>query len=107
MLHRKKGLLAAAEIQYKFTGQETVFIMVQENAFQRTRRLYYIAGLAFPKWPSGEIVPKQEIYGKYYKGGPSAVITNMAFSALMKIERCIWILSSGLHSGTGQGELLL
>lgn len=34
-------------------------------------------GWRLPKWPSGEMVPKQEIYGKFFTGGPSAVITNM------------------------------
>ena len=52
--------------------------MVQEKRrFKENVDYITSPGWRLPKWPSGEIVPKKEIYGKYYKGGPSAVITNM------------------------------
>jgi glutaconate CoA-transferase subunit B len=75
--------------QKRFTGsggnpdinslaKRTVFIMVQEKRrFKENVDYITSPGWRLPKWPSGEIVPKKEIYGKYYKGGPSAVITNI------------------------------
>jgi glutaconate CoA-transferase subunit B len=60
-------------------AKRTVFIMVQEKRrFKENVDYITSPGWRIPKWPSGEMVSKQEVYGKYFKGGPSAVITNMA-----------------------------
>ncbi len=59
-------------------AKKTVFIMLQEKRrFKENVDYITSPGWRLPKWPSGEMVPKQEIYGKYFQGGPSAVITNM------------------------------
>ncbi|MCL6447800.1 MAG: acyl CoA--acetate/3-ketoacid CoA transferase subunit beta [Armatimonadetes bacterium] len=59
-------------------AKRTVFIMVQEKRRFKERVDYITSpGWRIPKWPSGELVPKQEVYGKFFRGGPSAVITNM------------------------------
>lgn len=60
-------------------AKRTVFIMVQEKRRFKEHVDYITSpGWVIPKWPSGEMVPRQEVYGKYFKGGPTAVITNMA-----------------------------
>ena len=60
-------------------AKRTVFIMVQEKRRFKEHVDYITSpGWVIPKWPSGEMVPRQEVYGKYFRGGPSAVITNMA-----------------------------
>jgi glutaconate CoA-transferase, subunit B len=59
-------------------AKRTVFIMVQEKRRFKEHVDYITSpGWVIPKWPSGEMVPKKEVYGKFFKGGPSAVITNM------------------------------
>lgn len=60
-------------------AKRTVLIMVQEKR-RFSEELEYVTspGWRVKKWPSGEYVPKQEVYGKFCKGGPSAVITDMA-----------------------------
>lgn len=60
-------------------ARRTVFIMVQEKR-RFNERVDYITspGWRIPRWPSGEFVHKREIYGKFFHGGPSAVITDMA-----------------------------
>jgi glutaconate CoA-transferase subunit B len=59
-------------------AKRTVFIMVQEKRRFKEHVDYITSpGWVIPKWPSGELVPKKEVYGKFFKGGPSAVITNM------------------------------
>ncbi|NLK52044.1 MAG: acyl CoA--acetate/3-ketoacid CoA transferase subunit beta [Syntrophomonadaceae bacterium] len=60
-------------------ARRTVFIMVQEKR-RFTEACQYITspGWRVRKFPSGEMAPKQEVYGKFFRGGPSAVITNMA-----------------------------
>jgi glutaconate CoA-transferase subunit B len=60
-------------------ARRTVFIMVQEKR-RFCKNVSYITspGWRIPKWPGGEIVSKQEVYGAYFRGGPSAVISNMA-----------------------------
>lgn len=59
-------------------AKRTVFIMVQEKR-RFVERCSYITspGWRLPKWPSGEFVHKKEVYGKAFRGGPSAVISNM------------------------------
>jgi glutaconate CoA-transferase subunit B len=59
-------------------ARRTVFIMVQEKRRFKEQVDYITSpGWRIPKWPSGEMVSKQEVYGKFFNGGPSAVITNM------------------------------
>jgi glutaconate CoA-transferase subunit B len=78
------------DVKTRFTGsggnadilsfaKRTVLIMVQEKR-RFTEQLAYTTspGWKVRKWPSGEWVPKQELYGKFFFGGPSACITNMA-----------------------------
>jgi len=59
-------------------ARRTVLIMVQEKR-RFKKHVDYITspGWRIKKWPSGEFVHKREVYGKYFRGGPSAVITNM------------------------------
>lgn len=60
-------------------ARKTVFIMVQEKRrFKENVDFITSPGWKIPKWPSGEIVDKKEVYNKAFRGGPSAVITNMA-----------------------------
>ena len=60
-------------------ARRTVFIMVQEKRRFKEHVDYITSpGWWIKKWPGGEFVPKQEVYGKYFRGGISAVITNMA-----------------------------
>ncbi|MBC7076038.1 MAG: acyl CoA--acetate/3-ketoacid CoA transferase subunit beta [Syntrophomonadaceae bacterium] len=60
-------------------ARRTVFIMVQEKRRFKEHVDYITSpGWRIPKWPSGEYVPKKEVYGKFYKGGPVAIISNMA-----------------------------
>lgn len=75
--------------QKRFTGsggnpdinsfaKRTVFIMVQEKRRFKEHVDYITSpGWVIPDWPSGEMKPKKEVYGKFFNGGPSAVITNM------------------------------
>jgi len=59
-------------------ARRTVFIMVQEKRRFKDNVDYITSpGWRIPKWPSGEMVHKKEVYGKFFNGGPSAVITNM------------------------------
>jgi len=59
-------------------SRRTVLIMVQEKRrFKKNVDYITSPGWRIKKWPTGEFVPKQEVYGKYFRGGPSAVITNM------------------------------
>ncbi|WP_094607989.1 Glutaconate CoA-transferase subunit B [Sporomusa acidovorans DSM 3132] len=76
--------------QKRFTGsggnadicsyaKRTVFIMVQEKRRFKEQVDYVTSpGWRIKKWPSGEWVPKQEVYRSYFKGGVSTVITDMA-----------------------------
>lgn len=59
-------------------AKRTVFIMIQEKR-RFVERCSYITspGWRIPKWPSGEFVHKKEVYGKAFRGGPWAVISNM------------------------------
>lgn len=59
-------------------AKRTVFIFVQEKR-RWVERCSYITspGWRIPHWPSGEFVHKKEVYGKAFRGGPSAVISNM------------------------------
>ncbi|WP_276619140.1 CoA-transferase subunit beta [Syntrophomonas wolfei] len=59
-------------------ARRTVFIMVQEKRRFRERVDYITSpGWRLPKWPGGEFVHKREVYGKFFRGGVEAVITNM------------------------------
>ena len=59
-------------------ARKTVFIMPQEKRRFKERVDFITSpGWRIPKWPSGEMVPKQEVYNKAFRGGPSAVISNM------------------------------
>lgn len=57
-------------------ARRTVFIMVHE-ARRFTRNVSYITspGWRVKKWPSGEWVHRKELYGRAFRGGPSAVIS--------------------------------
>lgn len=59
-------------------AKKSVFIMFQEKR-RFVERCSYITspGWRIPKWPSGEFVHKKEVYGKAFRGGPGAVISNM------------------------------
>jgi len=60
-------------------AKRTVFIMVQEKRRFKEHVDYITSpGWRIKKWPSGEWASKQEVYGSYFKGGVSAVITDMA-----------------------------
>ena len=60
-------------------AKRTVFIMVQEKRRFKEQVDYVTSpGWRVKKWPSGEWVPKQEVYKSYFKGGVSTVITDMA-----------------------------
>ena len=60
-------------------ASRTVFIMVQEKRRFRKKVDYVTSpGWRVKRWPGGEIVSRQEAFGKMFRGGPSAVITNMA-----------------------------
>ncbi|MGS0746370.1 CoA-transferase subunit beta [Syntrophomonas erecta subsp. sporosyntropha] len=59
-------------------ARRTVFIMVQEKRRFRENVDYITSpGWRLHKWPGGEWAHKKEIYGKFFRGGPEAVITNM------------------------------
>ncbi len=59
-------------------ARRTVFIMVQEKRrFKENVDYITSPGWRLKKWPSGEWATRKEVYGKYYQGGPEAVITNM------------------------------
>lgn len=59
-------------------ARKSVFIMVQEKR-RFVERCSYITspGWRLPRWPGGEFVHKKEVYGPAFRGGPSAVISNM------------------------------
>ncbi len=59
-------------------AKKTVFIMVQEKRRFKANVDYITSpGWRIPKWPSGEMTAKKNVYNKAFRGGPSAVITNM------------------------------
>lgn len=60
-------------------AKRTVFMMVQEKR-RFVENVSYVTspGWKVPKFTGRQFVPKQEVYGKFFRGGPSAVITNMA-----------------------------
>ncbi|MDH7496868.1 MAG: CoA-transferase [Syntrophomonadaceae bacterium] len=78
-----------ASPQKRFTGsggnpdinalaRRTVFIMVQEKRRFKEHVDYITSpGWRIKKWPSGEEAHKKDVYGKFFRGGVSAVITNM------------------------------
>ena len=72
----------------------TVFIMVQEKRRFKEHVDYITSpGWWVKKWPGGEFVSKKEVYGKYFRGGISAVITNMAVfrfddGGIMYLDTC-------------------
>ncbi len=60
-------------------ARRTVFIMVQEKRRFREKVDYITSpGWRVRKWPGGQMVSRQEAFGKTFRGGPSAVISNMA-----------------------------
>lgn len=60
-------------------AKRTVFIMVQEKRRFKEQVDYVTSpGWRVKNWPSGKWASKQEVYGSYFKGGVSAVITDMA-----------------------------
>ncbi len=59
-------------------ARKTVFIMPQEKRRFKERVDFITSpGWRIPKWPSGEMVHKKEVYNRAFRGGPSAVISNM------------------------------
>lgn len=59
-------------------ARKTVFIMVQEKRRFRERVDFITSpGWRIPKWPTGEMAEKKAVYNKAFRGGPSAVISNM------------------------------
>ncbi len=60
-------------------ARRTVFIMVQEKRRFKEEVDYITSpGWRVKDWPSGKWKSRQEVYGSAYRGGPVAVITNMA-----------------------------
>lgn len=60
-------------------ARRTVFIMVQEKRRFKEKVDYITSpGWRVKDWPSGEWISRQEAYGSMFRGGPYAVITNMA-----------------------------
>ncbi|MFA5537368.1 MAG: CoA-transferase [Bacillota bacterium] len=60
-------------------ARRTVFIMNQEKRrFKEAVDYITSPGWRIKNWPSGEWISRQEAYGKNFRGGPVAVITNMA-----------------------------
>lgn len=59
-------------------AKRSVFIMIQEKK-RFVEHCSYITspGWRIPKWPGGEYVHKKVVYNKAFRGGPSAVISNM------------------------------
>jgi glutaconate CoA-transferase, subunit B len=59
-------------------ARRTVFIMIQEKRRFKEHVDYITSpGWRIRKWPGGNYLHKKEVYGKYFHGGPDAVITNM------------------------------
>lgn len=61
-------------------AKRSVLIMYQHNEKRRfVERVSYITspGWRIPNWPNKEWVPKQEVYGDAFTGGPAAVISDM------------------------------
>jgi len=59
-------------------AKKTVFIMVQEKRRFREKVDFITSpGWRIPKWPSGEMTAKKDVYNKAFRGGPAAVISNM------------------------------
>lgn len=59
-------------------ARKTVFIMVQEKRRFREKVDFITSpGWRIPKWPTGEIVDKKDVYNKAFRGGPQAVISDM------------------------------
>ena len=60
-------------------SRRTVFIMVQEKRrFKESVDYITSPGWRVRKWPGGELVSRREAFGPAFRGGPVAVITNMA-----------------------------
>ncbi|MCL6634522.1 MAG: acyl CoA--acetate/3-ketoacid CoA transferase subunit beta [Peptococcaceae bacterium] len=60
-------------------ARRTVFIMVQEKRrFKENVDYITSPGWRVKKWPGGELVSRREAFGPTFRGGPVAVITNMA-----------------------------
>lgn len=59
-------------------AKKTVFIMIQEKR-RFVEHCSYITspGWRIPRWPGGKFVHKKDVYNKAFRGGPSAVISNM------------------------------
>jgi glutaconate CoA-transferase subunit B len=57
-------------------AKRTVFIIVHEKR-RFVENVSYITspGWRVKRWPGGEFVPRRELYGAAYRGGPSAVIS--------------------------------
>lgn len=61
-------------------AKRSVLIMPQINQKRRfVERVSYITspGWRIPRWPDMKLVPKQEVYGPAFRGGPAAVISDM------------------------------
>lgn len=61
-------------------AKRSVLIMLQLNEKRRwVERVSYITspGWRIPHWPDKEWVPKQEVYGDAFSGGPAAIISDM------------------------------
>lgn len=61
-------------------AKRSVLIMLQFKEKRRwVEKVSYITspGWKIPHWPDGEWVPKQQVYGPAFHGGPAAVISDM------------------------------
>lgn len=71
-------------------ARRTVFMMAQEKRRFREHVDYLTSpGWRVRKWPGGEWVSRKEAYGKMFRGGPSAVITNMA---VFRFDECTGLM---------------
>ncbi|MED0679421.1 CoA-transferase [Aneurinibacillus thermoaerophilus] len=85
-------------------AKRTVFIMVQEKRRFKERVDYITSpGWMVKKWPEGTLVPRRQVYGKNFLGGPSAVITNMAVFRFNEETGMMYV--DTIHPGVSQEQL--
>lgn len=85
-------------------AKRTVYIMVQEKRRFKEQVDYITSpGWRIKKWPSGEWVPKQEVYKSYFRGGVSTVITDMA---VFRFDESGEIYLDTVHPGVSVQEII-
>ena len=73
-------------------AKRTVFIMVHEKR-RFVENVSYITspGWRVKKWPGGDMVPRRDLYGAAYRGGPSAVISTMGVFRFDDVSGCMYL----------------